>query len=470
MARIAVGIVLLVLVGCHTCEPPTYVRRPDTSDPWNTNYLIDADPDTVTISDVHSRAVTLTEHYWTYSQVNGILWPAWRTDPALTNPDRWINGGDTGLYTGQALAAFALEYGTSHSNASLQRVMDTLRGLYILTHSTGTPGVVQRCAFPADQPAKFGYPAEWGGRSPDFVSNGPPMDDPYGGPQIPSQTYYTRGTKDQLTGMVLGLAAVWTVTKGDSIPATHIANIIKVRKTTEKIARAIYLHLKKYDWNIRDQNGKNDTSADHVDDLLRAVVLGLQVHMGNTVLQEEYDKVFNWFMDISNTIAYGDQFSNYQQYFAHNLRASRALALWLLEGGNSQKGRAMSRYMARNVWKFTKGHQAAWFAFTQATLNSDAAAAEEGVASLKSLSLKPIRMWSSPYVGQEKKPGLVASLTCHRNYVLPPHLRKPEDFSTWQKEPWDPGKGDGWDKKGLGNASGVDYLLSYWLAQYGAKF
>jgi len=471
MNRLLPCLLILALAGCKICETPTFERPPETNDPWNTTYLLDLDPSSVTVADVHSRAVVLNEHYWQYSQVNGILWPAWRTDPSVDTPDRYFKGGDSGIYTGQALAAFCFEYGTTNSEAALQRVTDTLRGLYILTHATGTPGVIQRNAFPASRPEDFGFPEEWGGRiEKGFVDTGPPLADPFGGPQIPPQTYYTRGTKDQLTGMVLGLSAVWALMDPSEVAPAHAAQATQLRVVAKQIAEDVHEHLIAYDWWIRDENGRNDTSADFVDQILRAALLGLLVNMGHDELLQEYDETLKEFIDFSNTLAYADRFSNFSQYYAHNLRLSRALSIWLVEGAASARGQAMEDYYEQNVWRFTKGHKSAWFAYARAAMvPSDAAAAEEGLDSLRSLSLKPIRMWSSPLHGQEQKPNIVESLVCHRNFVLEPHLRKPEDYSTWQKQPWDTGQavdGTGWDTLGLGDMSGLDYLLPYWLARY----
>ena len=235
-----------------------------------------------------------------------------------------------------------------------------------------------------------------------------------------------------------------------------------VRQTTEDI----YAHLIQYGWKIRDEHGRNDTSADSVSRLLRVAVLGLVHHTGATNVADEYQREFNKFMDLANTLAIADRFANIQQYYAHNLRTSRALALWLLEG-DSLNGSMIADYYQSNVWKFTKGHKSAWFAFTRAALvPTDFSAVAEGIDSLRSLSLKPIRMYSSPLHGQEQKPGLPELASgCTNLYVLDPHLRKPEDYVTWQKEPWDPGPETDWDKEALGDMSGLDFMLPYWLGK-----
>jgi len=473
MIRHAFCLLILFLAGCQTCQTPTYTRQPDSSEPWNTNYLIDAQPSAVPLTRLYEHAVELNDHYWAYSQVNGVLLPAWRTDTALEHPDRWLGGGDSGLYTGQALATFALQYGATKNAAVLQSVTESLRGLYILTHSTGEPGVIQRNAFPAHRPTEFGFPAEWQSRiARGYVGTGPELADPFGGPPIPPSTYYTRGTKDQLTGLILGLATVWRVMDPATVDGGHQQQAVQLRAVAKQIADAIYAHLVAHNWRIRARNSNtgewdNDTGADYVDQLLRACVLGLVVHMGNTGLQQEYDEVFDEFIDLSNTLAYADRFANFSQYYAHNLRASRTLTLWLLEGAGSVKGQAIAGYYERNVWRFTRGHRSAWFAYVRAaTAPTDTIATLEGLYSLRSLTLKPIRMWSSPYHGQEQKPNIVSSLICVNRYILDPHLRKPEDFSTWQKEPWDVGPERDWDREGLGDSSGIDYMLAYWLGRY----
>jgi len=458
---------LLALAGC-VCQTPTYVRPTSTGDPWNTTSLIDADPASVSTADLTSHVQVVNQRYWAHSQVNGIIWPALRTDTALPDPDRWVTGGDSGIFTGTALAAFAFQYKAEPSTEGLQHAFDTLRGLYILTHSTGTPGVIQRNAFPADQPDKFGYPAEWASRiAAGFVHTGPAFDDPFGGPQIPPQTYYTRGTKDQLTGMVLGLAAAWTVFDPATVFPAHIPTATSMRDVVKQITQDIAVHLYAYDWYIRDEYGHNDTNADHVSGLLKAALLALVVKTGVAPAQEDYDKEFSNFMLTVPALIISDRFSNFQQYYAHNLRVSRAISIWLLEGPGSPKGQQVASYIGTNVWDFTKGHKNAWFAFAQGiTTPSDAAAVAEGLYALKSLSLKPLRGWSSPYHGQAHKPDLGAVASgCTSLFALDPHLRKPVAYTTWQKEPWDVGDEPDWDKQGLLETSGLDFLLAYWMGK-----
>lgn len=460
----------LLVAGC-ACQAPEFTRPQFDGEPWDTTYLIDLDPEALTLGDLDARADHLNDLYWKYSQVNGVLWPAWRTDGSKTMPDRYNRTGDSALFTGQMLATSCFKYMSTLSDESLDEVEKSLQGVFLVTHATGVPGVICRQAFPNNQAAKFGFPDEWGDRiDRGFVNTGPALEGPLGWSFTP-HTYYTRATKDQLTGIVFGLAALQTALKDTSdLPGGHTLRAQKLKDAATSIIEAVYLQLIEHNWDIRDENGNNDTSADHVDGLLRTALLAVMVHSGFTNLQGEYENEFDSFYALSRVLAFSDKFNNFQQYFAYNLRTSRAMSIWLLEGAYSERGDKMAHYVSRNIWQYTSGHQNAWFAFaTAAMVPADEDAVEIGVSSLKSLSLKPTRMWMSPYAGQEHKPGL-GSVTagCSDVYVVPPHLRKPEDYSTWQKEPWDVGKlfSDGsWDFEGLGEASGLDFLLAYWLGQ-----
>jgi hypothetical protein len=45
------------------------------------------------------------------------------------------------------------------------------------------------------------------------------------------------------------------------------------------------------------------------------------------------------------------------------------------------------------------------------------------------------------------------------------HLRKPTEYFIWQKDPF--GTGDGKvDTEGLNEATGLDYLLPYWMGRH----
>lgn len=466
MTRFFLALMPLMLAGC-VCNTPEYDRPDPTGEPWDTSYLLDLDPDDVTRTDLGNHAVNLNTRYWAYHQDQGVVWPGRRSDPALDNPDIHSRGGDSGLFTGQALAAYSFRYMAEPLDGQLQDVLTSVRGMYILTHATGTPGVICRQAFPSDRPAEFSYPDAWKSRIEEgFVDTGPAIVAPFGDPGPQSYTYYTRATKDQMTGVVLGLAAAWRALNPLTVPPAHKARAIEGRRVVSEVVEAVHAHLVAHGWNIRDERGLNDTSADHVDGLLRTGVLALMTYAVDSRAVDEYSYEFDRSMQSAYLSSFIDRFNNYQQYFAYNLRSSRSLAIWLLEGSGSAKSKRLMDYYRDNVWSYVRGHRVAYFAFIQASFDpSDSAAAEEGQYSLKSLSLKPVRMWSSPYYGQEHHPGLLdVLLNCTAPYVVDPHLRKPTEYSAWEKRPWDVGKS--LTKVAVEDTTGIDYLIAYWLARW----
>lgn len=467
MLRLVLALLIAASAGCQICQSPKFKRPAGSADVWNTAYLIDVDPGVVTTADLSSRAALLEQRYWAFGQINGVIWQPSRSVAALADPDMWANSADSGLYTGMALATFCFQYKATRSAAALDNVLNTLRGVYILTHASGKPGVIQRNSFPTSDGARVGYPSQWQSRiDAGFVHSGAALSDPLGGPDIPPQTYYTRGTKDQLTGLLLGLAAAWSTFEPSLVDPSHVTVATAVREVASGIVLDIHHHLKLYDWRIRDEFGKNDTNADYVDHLIRTNVLALLFHMGFTSFRDKYDETFDGFMRLAPVFAQGDRFNNYSQYFAHNLRACQAMTIWLLEGPSTSKGRRVADYLESNLWEFVEGHKNSWFAFLQAIMNGDGGAADEGLYALKSLSLKPVRMWSSPYHGQYQPPNPAsAAFDCTEVFVVDPHLRKPESYSTWSKEPWDTGENADWDKDGLRDTTGLDFLLAYWLGR-----
>ena len=466
---------LLLSAGC-ACNPDLeFTRRADTTDNWSTNYLLDANPGNVDTAYLKDFTRVVEEDYWQYAQVEGITWPPWRSDASKVIPDQWSNGGDTALFTGYALSAFSFKYGTTRNMADLDSVLITARGLHLLTNVTGTPGVVARCAFPANIPAKFNYPDWWGHRiAKGFVKTGPAnIADPINGGTYPQMTYYTRGTRDQLTGMVLGLATAWKLCDPAIVPAAHKAKAELVRKSVALTMEGLHAHLVAHNWKIRDENGRNDTSADSVKGLLKAQFLALYSQtcaVTNPSHQAEalagYHKEFDAYMDLSNVLVASDRFNAIKGYYGFNLRAARSLTIFMLDPDRATR---VAQYYDTNVWKFVARHQNAWFAVVRYAFRLDQASLNTAITSMKSLSLKPLRNWSSPLFDQEQKPNVAAAAAnCTYLWALPAHLRKPTQYFTWQKEPWDVGSGinGDWDKEGLGEATGLDVILPYWMARY----
>ena len=477
MLRRVTPLMLLLSVGC-VCNPDIEFQVPGSDwdgQPWDTRYLLEMNPADVSVADLTSSVRAMEAHYEEYAEVHGVCW---QPIPALETGelDAYGSGGDSLLFTGYALAQRVFKYRVTKRQDDLRRLVSSLSGLHLLTNVTGTPGVMVRCAFPKDAADAFSYPESWQhrieggfvGESPNKIRN-PRTAEPY-----PPMIYYSRATKDQLTGLVFGLSALWALCDDPAVvPAEHRVTISRARELAARITRDVVGHLRKYDWKIRDHRGRNDTSADYVDGLLRSMVLALRWKTATLVDPElapsigrEYLSELAAFLDLSNTLALADRFNSYDGYYAYNLRTARAFAIWMLDAHLERRG-LLTDYFNRNIWRFVEDHQCAWFTLVHNIVNhADADELEDALWSLKSLSLKPTTLWPSPYVGQEHKPPLSAvAARCTGAYVVAPHLRKPTAYFDWQKEPWDVGKLPPSLSSNPGATTGLGLTMPYWLGR-----
>ena len=140
----------------------------------------------------------LERRYVRHVEVEGVVWQPLRSSPSIVEPDRYGSGGDSMLFTGVALSGWAWKYAATGDS---DRLIEAVRGLWILTHVAGR-GVLCRAAFPASRDVEFGWPGSWAGRDPRFVGETPAgaIPDPIRGGHLPAMRWYTRATRDQITG------------------------------------------------------------------------------------------------------------------------------------------------------------------------------------------------------------------------------------------------------------------------------
>jgi len=446
------------------------------------SYLLAADPAAVTSSALLAEAEEAQFRVSAHNVVEGIYWQAIYSAGDGTFPDSYGLGGDSLLFTGNYLAACSYRYGVTKTSADLDLAIEALRGVYILTNCSGTPGVLSRCAFPSLIPEQWGYPASWASRAAKgFVYDGPSdLVDPFDPAKtLPQMTFYTRVTRDQITGLVYGLSAFWNtvVADTDASPADR-PKIIRARAISAMIVEDVYRFLRASNFKIVDQTGRNDTNSDTVGrDLLRLSLLSLY---RQTVLltgdpgriarvQGKYEDLLN----VLKTVGFfpSDPFnaaSSATQYYAWNLRFTRAAALWL----NVDQGDKafVSDYIHDWMFKFVKGHKNAWFSFVYAATMDmqDLNVIEDAVLSLKSWSLRPSKGWPSPLAegwGRDYEPPSALDRISGAGdaKALWPHLRKPTMYWTWQKDPWDAGVTY---PLPYFEGVGLDLLLPYWMARY----
>ncbi len=455
MTRTLAFVLLIFLAGC-SCSPKPLLRPNTAGKVWDTTYLIDLSPALVTDQGLELRADDLAEHYWRYNQVEGVIWPGYRSSAALEFPDKYGTGGDAAIFTGFATAGFSFQYGRQGDRSSLMRALRSLGGLYWLTHIAG-PGVVARCVFPIDKGEKWDYPGDRWKKYPAFMHAGAVIPTPWGG-NYPAGFYYTRATKDQFTGILFGLTAAWLFL--DEVPG--------VKETIARTMVEMRAHLVKHHWRIRDENGKNDTSADHIDGMMRLQFEALYRRTIAFSDPSQKNAAQAKYMDWYHTVSLADLFNignNYQQYYAHSLRATRAFTIWLLEDDTTRRNE-LARWVKRSVWRYVSDHQHAWAAAIMGVMHPDDPKPKRVLkAALQSHALKPLRAWGSPYAGQKHAPKVGAVLVgCEDNWVLPPHLRKPTNYWTWQKRPWDAGPAQ--DPEGRTEETGIDFIVPYQVGKW----
>ena len=432
------------------------------------NYNDPVDPSQVTSEDLENHALALEDRYQQYHQVEGIIWQRYRSDAALAEPDKYGSGGDSCIFTGTKLAADVYRYGVTGTSEDLDSVLQSLRGLYILSHITGTPGVFARAAFPADRAAEWNYPEAWGGRDPLFVhTSSSDVADPFNpGTNFPPMVYYTRSTKDQLTGLLYGLSVTWKLLEAKD--SSHETRVNLAKNVVARISEDVYNHLRANDFKIVDENGNNDTSADSVSGLIRlqllaiykATVSSTSPHRMARIVKKYEDQFPGSFFNIADTV---HVFTNYDAYYAWNLRHTRAYSIFILEE-NYKRREIISNWYQDRLWQYISGHLNAKFIYMQNHVTPGLGKLSDAYLSLQSLRLKPIRSYDSPLAGDERKPSLLQVLWGDTDrFVLLPHLRKPTDYTIWQKEPWDSGSPG---NNGSANTTGLDFMLAYWMGRY----
>jgi hypothetical protein len=474
-------LVLVSLIGCQTPD------KPGELPPYEGDllYLMNADPSTVTSAELADQVAAAEARVLAHNVVEGIYWQAIRYGAdAAAPPNAYGLGGDSMLFTGKYLAACAYKYGFTRDSADLDRAIEALRGIYILTHASGTPGVLMRCAFPADVPEPWGYPESWASRAAKgFVYDGPLslLDDPFNpGMKLPQMTFYTRVTRDQITGLVYGLSAYWNVVIADSF--TDPADRLKIERSRQILVQIIgdvYRFLRACEFKIVDHTGRNDTNSDSVGkDLLRLAILSLYRQTspfeGDPGHADRIQNNYEDLLRVIKTVGFfpSDPFnaaSNATQYYAWNLRFTRAAALWL--NADDADKPMISEYVRKWMFKFVKGHKNAWFTLVYAMTMQpprDQSILDDGVLSLKSWALRPHVGWPSPIAkGWGRDVDLPNALErvsgAGDDLVLWPHLRKPTMYWTWQKDPWDVGITYPFP---VFDGVGIDLTLPYWMGRY----
>ena len=473
-----------VEVGSPVHEPDPN-HAPPGAPPWDMRYLLHLDPRPIPWSDLATYAEWAERNYQRFHQLNGICFTAEFEKKDVPWPTAFGDGGDSALWTGLYLATAVWRYQVTRRSDHLQAILEAIRGLHILTHISGTPGVLCRCAFPKADEARFRYPQHWiwGHRHGEhsMYLSGTSVPDPFhAGRAYPQMRFHTDTSRDQLTGVLFGIAVTWAFLKPDTrTPADHRPNIATARHVVSQIHWALNSHIalnpnKDHRWRIVDHTGRRGKEgAWEVKNHLKVQFMSVTRQLLLDSVpgdHSSYDKLYR--KELDGTFSklktplehvFG-KYNNVSGYYAHNLRHMRMYAMLLFEH-IPRRRRKLRTYFRDVVWHPVREHRNTHFIFLYNAAMNTAERRRQGFFQLKALSKRPLRAWSSPLTGRDGPNDVNSFLGGGvRNHVLDVHLRSFEGYFVWQRPPW--GVNEKVDHWPTTQTPGLSFLAPYWLGRF----
>lgn len=509
-------------------------------------FLSRSSPQDLGREELQKHAEWIENNYQRFHQYDGIQYLALRSTPK-TAPTSYLPS-DTALYTGFYLATAVFRFQTTREVRDLKPVLETLRGVYLLSHGTGIPGQVARFSIPWNSASQWNFPERYrpyvlkkqevwlnvskktsGFLGSFFASKAPAapplshpptpneqqwrealiekpqlflgpdhLPDPFHGSSLlkhpaffPQTLNYLLVTRDQMTGVLLGLSAVLRhLTPQESDSDLVKKEILRGRRVAQITGWAIYKHLRRNGYSFRDPNGEIYTSSHSARGLLKYNLLLLAREI--SIESGKEDKVKAPWVGARERIEkeIGRLFSEQMwsctagwagvnpylaknfNYYKWNLDIARLFSIVLLEK-NKDRLAGHHYYFNKCLWPAVRNHENTVFIFLKYAMGfSDPERSlnmEKGMQNLRSLALRPLRSFSSPLAGAQKaEPGFVQTVFNDETAIVPPHLRRWEACFVWAKDPFHFAKRPGLpiDEWGLTEASGGDYLFAYWLGRY----
>lgn len=465
----------------------------------------------VQLSDVEEISEMAMNQWAMYLDLNlkeshknlGLIWKAMYRHQDDTKPSLYGSGGNCALYTGYYLAMCAYRFSAQPSEDHWNQLAETLNGIYLLTHVSPVPGVLARAIVTEKE---FNDHMDF--RRPKYVyrHEGKLINPLHPERSVENVFYYTKTTRDQLTGILYGLSVAWVSLQSMLKPE------FKSRRQWAlnimfNITHALYQRIDSQGFQLRDHLGKSGTMAKNVSGYLTLQLTALyrrvlrdilgdaensvyhekQTHMRRyyEVIADRYDRQFKRILFRRFFFDWIHPLSNIHQYYAWNLRFVRAYSIFILDNNESRRLKIFQK-MKEFLWEgelpFTgskiKIHENSFFTFlyfdiwiqvwnhrneeyaslgwTENSVHNPYRSSKyisRAIRSLKSLMVRPLRSWPSPLEGRKFS----------RRTVLPVHLRAPAQHFVWQMPPWETGKKG--HENGLLQATGIDYLLPFWLAE-----
>lgn len=470
------------------------------------------DIEAISMDTLFHRAEFLEDNFRKYHCFNGMVWKGFfkkNTDP---HPYCFDVGSDCAIFTGFYLAAAVYRYKVTQKESDLDKVLDSVRALHILTHVSGTPGVLVRSAFPIQKADLWKIEG-----NETHLYDGPdtvPEIFGDGVQKYPPMRFYARTTRDQLTGVLYGLAVAWTelFQKFQEPKTAQTEKIQKALEALYTITESLTKRIRTNAYVLRDHLGKTGTIASNVDGILRLQLLALyrrillderkqdfrripdikasqRLKKKLKSIRKEYRRSFSFTFFKSAFTNKLYPLSNLHQYYAWNLRFTRFYSIFILETNNGRKHKVFKK-IKNDLWEasllFTgrsiQYHKNTYFTFlywhilTENRKNKYKTLLEklhfirrdplqdadlknerfqEALWSLKALALSPLRNWPSPLANQFLFP----------YQFVPVHLRKHSQHFQWHSTSFG-SKAVGTDREnGLLEATGVDFILPYWFGR-----
>lgn len=273
-------------------------------------YLLLIHPNDVRLEELKNRALWLEELIQERHEVEGLLFPLLYFKENEREYYQLNRGGDVALFSGTYLAGQGFRFLCEPNSDGLKRMAKSVEGIYKITHITGVSGLLCRFAIPLKKALEArllpnpkeenlpwyhlylerpeDLPQDYTHIHRQIASQNCPhyQKSPLGQfltpekPYYESQFYYTRTTRDQLTGVLFGLAVTLYALEPETFARYHVTlnnsdqQLAKqILMTTCEIALDIFIHLEENSWDLKDPFvKKSGTSADDVSELLKLSV------------------------------------------------------------------------------------------------------------------------------------------------------------------------------------------------------
>ncbi len=356
-----------------------------------------------TLEALEPVAVEHADLLYTHHVADGIVFVA--NTPVGSASPRYASDADNAIFTGLALAAAAYRYGVTGEAVDLAAVDTLLDGIHRLAHAHGIPGVLARSSFAREGAwARFGY-------GPDRTT---PADNQWRKRIAKGQVYerdgwvwYTKATRDQLTGVLFGLAVTHVVV--DEPP---------IRERVREITAALARRLRESDGSLVDHEGRTGTNAHRIDAPLELALAALE-HATTNASSAPPTSAF--FQQVGLRTAYYNRWL--MRTFVFHLHLMNAHTLLLLRDHHAEH--AEVRRWHDKLWSFVTADENPQFA----ALHHAATGAPPSADSLGHLERRS-----------------------RENY---------RGFFAWEKDPeaW-------WDDTRTVRGPGIDVLLPYWMLRY----